>query len=465
MSHRSWGLVATVTLAALAGCDVDELPCVPRTNARCPEALQCETVMGSATPECVPPVVVRGTIRDSGGVGNVEGARVVAYDEAGVPVSGTAISTTGGIFQLRVRAPRAADRRPLARRVRLRAWAAGYGAYPDAWRPWPSFDVVAAQQVETAGVGPELVFEGPETSLAMLAFAGGPGISTLCGTAPIGEGQPAPTVVAEFTPVLGKPGGVAAHTDENGAFLLHGLPPGELRMRSYAGAGSAAETRIDLNTGEDACRDLIPGPGTTATVSGELEIAGGAGGTPSVALVVASTYDARTGIGQQPAGLVTTAPGSSSIRPFTIEGVPPGRYLVLASQENDGLVQLDAPPSVEVAAGAVSLPQRLRLVPAITVVRPGASGVESITGPPTLTWQDVALEARYRVSVRSYLGVEIFARDEPGRDSGTIMMLMDQPTAPGMLYRLRVEALDDAGRVLTRTEEGRGIFVSPASSP
>src|SRR5262249_1122036 len=134
---------------ALAACGTQSSPCIVDTNAGCPATLQCETVAGSDDPVCVPPVVVVGKIVQSApGEPPVANARVLLIDEdddGRVPASPASQSGADGVYEIRVRSPRAVDLRPLAKRLSLRVEASGYQVFPAAYRPASSLDLSDAR--------------------------------------------------------------------------------------------------------------------------------------------------------------------------------------------------------------------------------------------------------------------------------------------------------------------------------
>jgi hypothetical protein len=138
--------------------------------------------------------------------------------------------------------------------------------------------------------------------------------------------------------------------------------------------------------------------------------------------------------------------------------VPAGTYLVV-NRAADDLVPVGALPRVTVAGADTAVETRLRLVPAIAVRSPGAGAQPEATGPtPTLSWMDDDAEASYRVRVTNLAGVELFARTEPARAGTDPSVMFAGSLVRGMMYRLTVEALDQTGTTITRSEDRRGIF-------
>src|SRR5207247_2420213 len=98
-----------------------------------------------------------------------------------------------------------------------------------------------------------------------------------------------------------------------------------------------------LSSDQAATLDLsIDGARPAHTVSGDVNIVNpGAGTATSVILVVESTFDDALARGDTPPGLRAPAPPAAPnvTGAFSIDGVPDGRYVVLAGFENDNLVR------------------------------------------------------------------------------------------------------------------------------
>jgi hypothetical protein len=208
-----------------------------------------------------------------------------------------------------------------------------------------------------------------------------------------------------------------------------------------------------------------------ATVSGSVNIVNGGGASStSVILVVESTFVENTARGEAPAGL-RAAPVTNA---FTIEDVPPGRYVVLAAFENDGLVR-DPDTSIggtsivhiEVVEGQtqVDLPESFKVTGALAVVSPGASTIEIVTdAAPTFAWADDSSEDGYELDVYDAFGTLVHEADI-ARVSGAANVTYTWTGAsltPGMVYQFRATSFHDdrtGGRVyISRTEDLRGVF-------
>jgi hypothetical protein len=189
------------------------------------------------------------------------------------------------------------------------------------------------------------------------------------------------------------------------------------------------------------------------------------------ALAVESTFQENVARGEVPPGL--RAGGVDGA--FTIDGVPNGRYVVLAAFENDELVR-DPDESIggtqivhiEVPAPAsgsnIALPEGFKVTEALAVVQPGAEGPEAVsTGTPTLEWRDDSSEDGYTVTVYDVFGEEIWTEDIDGvSGSSTVTDTYAGPALEeGMYYQFRVTSYRDTkdGRTsISTTEDLRGVF-------
>jgi hypothetical protein len=273
--------------------------------------------------------------------------------------------------------------------------------------------------------------------------------------------------------VIAEQGGAAVATavsDVEGNFVVFDVPAGSTQLGGYR-----ADIRIDPITVD------VAAPATTgvvltgvtdglATVTGMVSIVNGGGaGSTSVILVVESTFVENTARGEAPAGLRAADVSGG----FTIEGVAPGRYVVLAAFENDGLVR-DPDTSIggtsivhiEVMAGQtnVDLPESFKVTGALEVVSPGADTIEVVTdAAPTFTWVDDSSEDGYELEVYDAFGQLVHMADVPRvTGAGNVTYTWTGATLePGSIYQFRATSFHDetAGRVfISRTEDLRGVF-------
>ena len=156
---------------------------------------------------------------------------------------------------------------------------------------------------------------------------------------------------------------------------------------------------------------------------------------------------------------------------FTIDGVPSGRYVVLAAFENDQLVR-DPDESIggtqivhiEVGGSDITISEGFKVTEALVVVQPGAEGPDPIaTQTPTLEWADDSSEDGYTLVVYDAFGEELWSDEIEGvSGSKTVTVVYGGPPFEvGMYYQFRVTSFRDTndGRVsISTTEDLKGVF-------
>jgi hypothetical protein len=180
----------------------------------------------------------------------------------------------------------------------------------------------------------------------------------------------------------------------------------------------------------------------------------------------------RTGRGIAPPGLRSPRTGAPDVTgAFAIDGVPPGRYVVVAAFENDGLVRDPdhciagtADVHVEVAEGqATATPTNFKITGALSVTAPGALAAEALTATPTFRWTDDSSEDQYLVEVFDAFGRRTWMATMPGVSGGAPSMVYGGPALQaGMYYQWRVTSSSSKGSggqcELSRSEDLRGVF-------
>src|SRR5690606_23973717 len=190
----------------------------------------------------------------------------------------------------------------------------------------------------------------------------------------------------------------------------------------------------------------------TTTVTGNVNIVNAAGGSvTSVVLVVESTFSDTFGRGEVPPGLRAPRSGAPDVAgSFTIEGVPDGRYVVLAAFENDLLVR---DPDTNIAGtdyvtievdgdGSLDIADAFKVTEALAVVSPGATTPEAVSGMVDLVWQDDSSEEYYVVVVYNAYGEEVWRDDMvPGvSGSDNVTVPYGGPLETGMYYQFRASS-------------------------
>jgi hypothetical protein len=460
------GVTAALLLASLAGCGDDDDrngPCTPGSTAGCAEGLVCEPVRGG-DPTCVAPLEMRGRVFDAATRAGIAGAHVVALDADGAARSTVVSTASDGSYRLPLSIERQADGSPLAESVTLRVSAQGYQPFPTPPRvPLP---IALGSGTLSAGV---YVVQNAATDVALVALPGDTdGLGTISGRVVSGsEGVGAVLVLAE--PAGGGAASSSALTDTSGAFTLFNVPTGPTTVRGYRGGLVVTPAEVTVTT--SGVRDVLLEASAegTGTVTGTVQFvnAGGFSRT-SVILVVRSTFVETVARGEAPLGLrqgdVTGA--------FSIPGVPPGEYAVLAAFENDGLVR---DPDTSIAGtdivfvtvppggGTVAAPSSFKITEALAVRSPGADGPEVVTTPtPEFVWADDSGERSYVLHVYDAFGALVYeaamlpavsgSRDVRHRYAGPAL-------TPGMFYQFKAWSISNSGSRLSTTEDLRGVFV------
>src|SRR5690606_20849628 len=207
-------------------------------------------------------------------------------------------------------------------------------------------------------------------------------------------------------------------------------------------------------------------------VSGSVNIVDAPGGSAtSVVLVPVSVFNEALERGPVPFGMRAPAPPEAPTvtSGFSIPGIPPGRYKVLAAFENDDLVRDPdmgiagtTIQEITVADDAVSVSESFKVTEALEVVSPGAESPEIVTSAPVLEWADDASEDRYEVVVYDAYGQLVWEDRAVPRVTGssTVKVQYGGPLQPGMVYQFRATSFRDmgGGSAISRTEDLRGVF-------
>lgn len=453
-----------LAIVVVTGCGGDDGPCDPVAKSGCDDGKVCETVAESDTPQCFAPVELRGRVLDLGKGTGIAGARVVAVDVNGGAASGVAISGSDGTYALQVPAQRSAEGTPGAFPVTLRADAAGYQSFPGTIRQPLPIDVGTA--VSMSG---SYVVQSSLTDLGLLARSGGTG--SIHGHIEVADDHPGVLVVAETG---GKGTSVIAALD--GDYKIFNLDAGHYTVTAYARGHVYSSAEVDV--AGDVKADLSLTSDAPGSLSGLVSIVNGGTGTmTSVVLFVESTFDTLTGRGAPPPGIRAPSTGAPNVSgAFTIDGVPPGRYVVVAAFENDDLVRDPdhcingtADVHAQVAAGqTTAIGTSFKVTGALDVLAPGAMQAEAVTSAPTLKWVDDSSEEHYVVDVFDAYGQRVWNTTINGVSGGTPMINYGGPMVSGMYYQFRVTSTRTQGSgptamtcEISRTEDLRGVFFVP----
>jgi hypothetical protein len=441
----------------------DDKSCDAVAQSGCDDGLVCEQV-ADGEPTCFAPIHVRGKVLDLADAHGISGARVVAVDVNGAAVSSVAISGSDGTYALPIPAQRNAAGMPSAFPVSLRADAARYQGFPGTVRQALPLDVGAA-----AADGDGFVIKSALTDIGLIAE---PNASTgsIHGKVAVPDDHAGVLVVAESNMK-----GFAGIVSRDGEYTIFNLAPGHYAVTAYSVGHVYTAKEIDV-AASAVTVDLALASDAPGSLTGDVTFADAAGvSNTSVVAFVESTFDITTGRGIAPPGLRSPRTGAPNITgPFSIDGVPPGRYVVVAAFENDGLVR---DPDlciagtddvhVQVTAGQPATPTSFKVTGALEVIAPGADVAESVTGAPTFMWTDDASEDQYLVEVFDSFGQPVWTQTTAGVSGGMPSLAYGGPLIPGMYYQWRVtSSKSPTGERcnISRSEDLRGVFYMPGSS-
>lgn len=464
---RSQLFAATLSLAAHACGDDDtkqDESCKPDVATSCAAGLVCEQ-LGASRYECLPPLLVVGRVfnaLDNAPVGN---ATVVGIDANGAARTRVARTAVDGQYQLPVSVKRKDDGTPLEETITLRVAAADYQPFPQAPRTALPLALGTAAPSTTTPVSYRLQNAATDVSLLALPAEQRGGVTV--------AGKVSGTQLGGVL-VLAVAAGRAqssAVSDLDGAFVLFNVKPGAFTLEGYRAGVALAPLAVDVPAAGISDAVLATSPTSVATVRGSISIVNASGGlTTSVILVVASTFDANLARGEAPAGLRAANVSGA----FSIAGVPPGRYAVLAAFENDQLVRdpdqgIGGTSIVFVDVGAtgaaVDLSQSFKVTQALAVVAPGAQAIDEVApGSVALSWADDSSEDGYELRVYDAFGALKHENTQVARVTGApnVSYTLDAASfTPGMLYQFRVWSWRErqGGRTyISSSEDLKGVF-------
>jgi hypothetical protein len=484
LSSLKWlAIVLAATFSTAAGCKDKDLPvgadfgeaCNPTDEEPCIEGLSCEELVDGSGHVCGGIVELRGMVIDALDETPIAGARVLALDDTGAPVTNVAISDADGHYVLEIAVPRDTDGNPAtAVTMTLSASAHTYQLYPSGLQPaFPvsTDDIQEAEDDPDVDTDDHLSFiENASTTIGLLPLDGAEGFTVSGRVGTVDDDAGGTLVTAE--------GASSVYTiaDRSGEFTLFNVPAGAATIRGYRGGLQIVpETLDDVQADVEGVVLELSTEGLS-TVSGSVNIVNpGDGGDTSVVMIPSALFNPVFEFGPVPFGLRAPEPGAAPNvgSAFTIANVPAGTYKIIAALENDFLVR-DPDTSIAgteileltvVAGDNVDLQDSFKVTGALGVVGPGADGPEQVTGTPTFEFEDDSSEDFYELVVHDALGNEIWRDDQvPGvSGSATVMVPYGGPAlTPGMYYRFQATSWKDGNpepTAISRTEDLRGVFV------
>lgn len=453
-------LTLSLVSVALVACGEDEEkkpPCDPVAQTGCVGGLTCEVVAEGGS-VCATPVVLRGSVFDLADDMAVAEARVVALDANGAPLSSVAISDRDGLYELPVPHVRHGDGTPVGLQLTLRVDAAGFQSFPSGIR--------TSLPVDTTGPVPldgRLVVANTLTDVGLIELPEGSGTGSISGRVSLPRERPGVLVVAEKDGV-----GTSAIADRDGSYRIFNVAPGTWSVTGYARGLSFERADVTVAEGADVHTDLDRTDARTGTISGKVSIVNpGDGNATSIILVVESLFNEATLRGESPPGLRAPNPGvvPNVSGAFSIDGVPAGRYVVLAAFENDRLVR-DPDTSIggtqivhtELTAGQTqALPESFKVTGALGFLPPLGLEPYGVTAAPQITWEDDSSEDAYEVTVYDALGNVVWTHTEPGHSGSNPAVTYGGPLEPGMYYQAKIVSMKSRTPI-SQTEDLAGIF-------
>jgi hypothetical protein len=442
---------------ALASCGSDDSSaddeCTVGTADGCAAGEICETVADE--PVCVAPVAIEGRIFDLATDEGIEGARIVALDANGAARSGVTTSGADGAYSLDIRIPRDDEGNPIGESVSLRVSAQGYQAFPKLPRPSIPVDLGIATLNEDEDAW---IVRSAATDVGLIALEGD--VDTLGSISGHIERAEDFEVAIGGVLVVAEAGDEAVSsgvTDADGQFVLFNVPAGDVVVTGYAAGMSLSDesvTVVAMERTEDVV--LVASGEGLSTVTGTVEIVATDGdNVTSVILVVESTLEELLPgnqafvRGEAPLGLRAGEVSTD----FAIEGVPPGRYAVLAGFENDGLTR---DPDEGIAGtdvvfievtgdGGVVEAGNFKVTQAIEIFEPGATQMDVIDDPtPTFVFANMPSISHYELRVFNAFGElvhEALNVPDPAGGETVEHTYAGDPLEDGMIYQFRVLAV------------------------
>jgi hypothetical protein len=454
-----WTAIGVLVLGACG----DDDACDPVAQTGCDDGQVCEAVQGADQPACFSPLRVRGQVFDLVNESAIADARVVALDINAAPASAVALTDIEGDYELTIPSTRLEDGTPVGQEITLRADARGYQTFPAGIRLALPIDTSSAV-AEDGGY----VVESSLTSIGLVPLPAASGTGSIYGTVELPADGGGVLVVAAAT------AGYSAIADRDGSYAILNLPAGSYQVEGYARGVNYAPASAEVVEGGDEEVDLALADAPTSTLNGKIEVVNPEGGSvTSVVLIVESTFDEELGRGAMAPGLRAPEPGIAPdvANTFTIEGIPAGRYVILAGFENDLLVRdpdhcisgTDIVHQEIVSGQDVTLDESFKLTGALAVFGPGADGVEVVGATPTFSWDDDSGEERYDLVVLDSLGNVVWEHQEDGYSGSNPEVVYAGPALDaGSYYQFRVTSLREVGGdwcEMATTEDLRGVFL------
>ena len=263
-------------------------------------------------------------------------------------------------------------------------------------------------------------------------------------------------------------------SNSEGAYTIFNVPEGTYSVEGYAAGVQLTPIQATVEVSEQTTGvDISESANPLSTISGTVQFVNApAAEFTSVILAVESTFNETSARGTAPPGLrVGEVTGE-----FIFEGVPDGRYVVLAAFENDILVR-DPDQNIggtEIVRVEVPDPNQgneivlttgFKITQALEVFGPGIDSPEEVfTLNPIFEWENDSSEEGYELRVFDSFGNEVWSVDVP-IISGSANMTHTYAGPEleiGIFYQFRVWSFktDNQGvrSAISATEDLRGVF-------
>ena len=453
--------------------------CDPNAASSCGAGRACE-LRTDGLYMCAEPVFIRGVVFDSLDKKPIEEAHVIAADKTGAAATDVGITDNEGKYDIQVPVVRNPDGTLAEGTFTLRVSALYYLPYPYGIRPAIPVDAAKAEHIVEEK---KWVLQNAATDVALIFLSS----YTTEELEELGSISGAVVVNSNKNPggvLIAVEGGAKeaqlAFSDKKGAYTVFNVSPGAWEVHGYkaflqldpvAVTQEKGEDKTGINLNENAAKPY-------GTVTGNVNIVNAPGGSvTSVVLVPESTFSATFVKGEVPQGLRAPAPPAlpNISGGFTINGVPDGKYVVLAAFENDNLVR-DPDPSIaktqivhitvpDNALYNITLPASFKITEALGIVSPGATEPEKITEIPTFIWKDDSSEVKYSIVMYNAFGEEIWRDDDVPKVTGggnvTVPYTGETLLEDGMYYQFRATSWRDTGPI-SQTEDLLGVFYKEA---
>ncbi|NUP13552.1 MAG: carboxypeptidase regulatory-like domain-containing protein [Polyangiaceae bacterium] len=417
---------------------------------------------------CYPPVLVRGRVFDAETDTGIASAHVLGLDDQATAITDIALSAADGKYELDLPVARHEDGSPVDIIFTLRGSAQDYQTFPSGLRTSLPIETNTATKPDN-DIG--YIIQLPLTDISLIGLPeeerGQPSIS---GTVKADDQSAGVLVVAEGGEGIAR----SAISDAGGAYTIFNVPGGAYTVSGYAAGVALQPASADVAAEAVAGVDLLKADIELGSISGNIQIVNGGGAsTTSVVLVVESTFSETFVRGEVPRGLRAPLSGPPTITgDFTIANVPPGKYVVLAGFENDGLVR-DPDPNIagtqilhtEMPSPGVELSAEdsFKVTGALEILSPGAEDPEPVSGNPTFSWVDDSSEDFYSIVVYDAFGNLVWEnQDLPSVSGGNVSVEYAGPALEkGMYYQFRATSWRSPGGEpgpISQTEDLRGVF-------